>query len=151
MERFLDMLIPDVAGFAAATLALVLAGVVVTVAVIVSDRRLGAHASGALLAHPTTSSLSLLGVTSSVAFATDVALSWLCSLGFAAFSVACVADRMAARLPSRGDTPSRLRSGVRSLCEVVSWLCVVDLAILFVLCVVETVVPRYLAMAGGAS
>lgn len=153
MERFLDVLIPDAQGFAWMSLVLVGFGLVIMVGVLVCDRRLGGHESGVLLAHPLTASLSLMGATSSVAFATDVALSWLCSIGFLSYSVACVADRVAARVGVSEDAHGEdgridVRASVRSLCEVVSWVCVLDLAVLFVMCVADTVVPRYIELAG---
>ena len=156
VERFLDILIPDARGFALMSLVLVGVGLVIVAGVLVCDRRSGGHASGVLLAHPLTASLSLVGVTSSVAFATDVALSWLCSIGFLSYAVACVADRVAAG-PGAGG-PAResvskidVRASVRSLCEVVSWVCVLDLAVLFMMCVADTVVPRYMELAGMVS
>lgn len=147
--RFLDLLVPDVAGFAWMSLALVAAGIVLVAAVVFLDRRHGGHVAGVFLSRPLTFGLVLLGVTSSVAFATDVALSWLCAVGFVAFSVVCVVDRLAVLLADRGGFVTVCCSVARSLCEVVSWVCVVDLAVLFGLCVVETVVPRYVMLASG--
>lgn len=80
-----------------------------------------------------------------IAFAQNVALTWLASLAYAAYAVSMV-SRVAFRVPRLRGHAGSIRGVVVSVMDVVCVTSMLDLAILVILALVEKVIPYYVSL-----